>query len=54
MKTTTLVLALAALCAPAGASGSSADDDLAVVKKATASGNGPAVTAEATKLLLVS
>jgi len=45
MKTTTLtlVLALAALASPAAAG--SADDDLAVVKKAT--GNGQAVIAEA-------
>jgi hypothetical protein len=47
MKTTTLTLmvALAALAAPATAG--SADDDLAVVRKATTSGNGQAVTAEA-------
>jgi hypothetical protein len=52
MKTTTLVLALgltAALTAPAG--GDAVDDDLAVVKKATAStGSGPAVTPEARPL----
>jgi hypothetical protein len=48
MKTTTLILALAlAVLATPPATGSSADEDLAVVKKATASGNGQAVTAEA-------
>ena len=48
MKTMTLmlVLALAGLATPSVASGS-ADEDLAVVKKATASGNGQTVTAEA-------
>jgi hypothetical protein len=47
MKTTLmLVLALAGL-ATSPAAGSSADEDLAVVKKATASGNDQAVTAEA-------
>ena len=44
--TLTLVLALAGLATPSAA-GSSADEDLAVVKKATASGNGQAVAAEA-------
>ncbi|MGD8894846.1 MAG: hypothetical protein PVJ73_02320 [Acidobacteriota bacterium] len=44
--TLTLVLALAGLAAPSAA-GSSADEDLAVVKKATASDNGRAVAAEA-------
>ena len=49
MKTTTLALAvgLAALAAPAGAGGLSADDDLAVVKKATSAENGPRTAAEA-------
>jgi hypothetical protein len=50
MKTTTLVLALglAAVAAPAAAGGLSADDDLAVVKKATASSeNGSRMPAEA-------
>jgi hypothetical protein len=47
MRTTTmmLVLALGALAVPAVAD--AVDDDLAVVKKATASNGGPAVTAEA-------
>ena len=44
--TLTLVLALAGVATPSAA-GSSADEDLAVVRKATASGNGQAVTAEA-------
>lgn len=49
MKTTTLALAvgLAALATPAGAGGLSADDDLAVVKKATSAENGPRTAAEA-------
>ena len=49
MKTTTflLALALAVLFAPAAVAGSSAEDDLAVVKKATASTNGEALPAEA-------
>ena len=50
MKTTTLVLALglAVVAAPAAAGGLSADDDLAVVKKATASSeNGSRIPAEA-------
>ena len=48
MKTTTLVLALAlaALAAPVAA-GSSADEDLAVVKKATSSAHGQVARAEA-------
>ena len=46
MKTTTLAVAvgLATLAAPAGAGGLSADDDLAVVKKATSAENGPRAT----------
>jgi hypothetical protein len=48
MKTTTLMLVLAlAGLATSPAVGSSADEDLAVVKKATASGPDQAVTAEA-------
>ena len=50
MRTTTLVLAmgLAALATPAAANGPSADDDLAVVKKATSSSeNGSRTPAEA-------
>ena len=49
MKTTTLALAigLATLAAPAAADGYSADEDLAVVKKATSTANGPRTTAEA-------
>ena len=49
MKTTALVLAmvLAVVTVPAAANGYSAEDDLAVVKKATSSENGPRATAEA-------
>jgi hypothetical protein len=51
MKTTTLVLAVGlavALATPAGADGNSVDDDLAVVKNATASsGNASPATPEA-------
>ncbi len=49
MKTTVLVFAasLAALAVPGAASGNSVDDDLEVVKKATASGGSERVTAEA-------
>jgi hypothetical protein len=49
MKTMTLVLAvgLAAAALPAMAMGSSADDDLAVVKKATSVENGQVAPAEA-------
>jgi hypothetical protein len=47
MKTTTLVLVLALTALASPAVGSSADEDLAVVKRATASGGGQAVPAEA-------
>jgi hypothetical protein len=49
MKTTALVLAmgLTVVAVPAAANGSSAEDDLAVVKKATSSGNRPRAAAEA-------
>lgn len=48
-KTTTLALALglAAVAAPAAAERHSADEDLAVVKKATSSPSGPRTVAEA-------
>ena len=49
MKTTALVLGvgLAVVAVPAATNGSSAEDDLAVVKKATSSENGSRATAEA-------
>ena len=47
MKKTTLALALSTLIAPPATEAYSAEDDLAVVKKATSSANGPRTPAEA-------